>query len=170
MPYKKGRIAVADWKYVLRARRAGARHCIKIIEEARTAGLPLSWAFALVEQETAPLGSANSFRNIFGCDRGSILCHERVTRDKVKRLLRFIDQDGPSNGVGLTQLTWPPYIREAERKGGAHRPRIQLRVGFRVFRSITRESYSNAWRYNGAREYQGQIEAKQRKWHRILAG
>ncbi len=34
--------------------------------------------------------------------------------------------------MGLTQLTWPPFIRKAEFLGGAHRPRFQCRVGFEI--------------------------------------
>lgn len=150
-----------DWRYVRPARRNGARHTIRIIEEARRAGLPLSWAFALVEQESA-------FWNVFGHDRGSILHGEKVTRKRVKRLLEHIHQGGVSNGVGLTQLTWPPYIRRAENAGGAHRVRVQLRVGFAVFKQVAGPRFDTAWQYNGARAYQAQIQAKQRRWHRIL--
>jgi hypothetical protein len=156
-------VRLQDWKYVRRARRAGANHAIRIIEEARAADLPLSWAFALVQQESG-------FRNVFGYDRGSILHGQKVTKDRVTRLLRWIDQGGVSNGVGLTQLTWPAYIRSAQRKGGAHKPRIQLRVGFTVFKGVAGPGFDDAWRYNGARAYQAQIEAKQRRWHDLLTG
>lgn len=150
-----------DWKYVWRARRAGAHHAIRIIEEARAERLPLSWAFALVQQES-------DFRNVFGHDAGSIMHGQPVTRDRVIRLMRHIDRGGVPNGVGLTQLTWPPYLERAQAAGGAHRPRVQLRVGFAIFRAVAGPGFDQAWRYNGARRYQAQIEAKQRRWHQIL--
>src|ERR1044072_2299001 len=102
-----------DLRYAARAKRAGAHHVLKTIQEARKARLPLSWAFALVEQESG-------FRNIFGHDSGSILKGRHVTKARVADLLRFTVAGGNSNGVGLTQLTWPPLIRKANAAGGGH--------------------------------------------------
>lgn len=151
-----------DLVYAARARRAGAHHCIKTIQEARAADVPLSWAFALVEQES-------SFRNIFGADGGSILHGLHVTKARVATLLRFVDQGGNSNGVGLTQLTYPPLIRSANRLGGAHRPRYQLRVGLTYFRDVSGGKFDRyGWKYNGDPAYQVRIAAKQRRWHKIL--
>lgn len=148
-----------DIIYALRAKRHGARHVVKTIEEARAAGIPLSWAFALVEQESG-------FRNVFGHDRGSILHGQHVTAARVRRLLHHIDRGGISNGVGLTQLTWPPLLREADRNGGAHKPRVQLRYGLRHLAETARGDLDRgAWRYNGDPGYQAQIKAKQRRWH-----
>lgn len=153
-----------DLRLALRARRAGARHALKIVQEAKRAGIQPSWAFALVEQESG-------FRNVFGHDRGSILAGQPVTRARVRRLLAHVRQGGISNGVGLTQLTWPPFIRHAEAAGGAHKPRVQLRVGFTLFRQMSGgRFYTDAWRYNGARAYQAQITAKRHRWHRVLVG
>ena len=44
-----------------RARRGGARHTLRIVREARRAGLEPALAFALVERESG-------FRNVFGND------------------------------------------------------------------------------------------------------
>lgn len=146
----------------LRAKRAGANHSLRTVWEARRAGIPISWAFALVEQES-------NFQNVFGHDGGSILHGQKVTRERVHRLLAFIHHGGVSNGVGLTQLTSPPLIREAERLGGAHRVVNQLRVGFAFFKTVTKGDYAHeAWRYNGARSYQQKIAARQRRWHEVL--
>lgn len=148
-----------DIKYAARAKLHGARHVVKTIEEARAAGVPLSWAFALVEQESG-------FRNVFGHDRGSILQGQRVTAKRVRRLLHHVDRGGISNGVGLTQLTWPPLLREADRNGGAHKPRVQLRYGLRHLAEVARGDLDrSAWRYNGAPEYQARIKSKQSRWH-----
>jgi hypothetical protein len=160
-----------DREYVRRARANGAEHAYRIILEARRAGIPLSWAFALVEQESG-------FRNIFGCDWGRPawpgeyrppFCKVPVTADRVDALLRH----GKPNGVGLTQLTDFSYVLRAERTKvarafGAHLPGNQIRVGMEVLKEKTGGDMGQAWRYNGAREYQAQIKAKQRRWHNIL--
>lgn len=151
-----------DLKYAARAKRAGAHHVLKTIQEARKAGVPLSWAFALVEQESG-------FRNIFGHDSGSIFKGMQVTKGRVTELLRFSAGGGNSNGVGLTQLTFPPLIRQANNAGGAHRPRFQLRVGLRFLNEVTGRDYDRlAWKYNGDPAYQVRIKAKQKRWHDIL--
>lgn len=148
--------------YAARAKRNGAHHVIKTVQEARRAGVPLSWAFALVEQESG-------FRNVFGHDSGSILKGLHVTKARVAALLNFVAQGGNSNGVGLTQLTFPPLIVEANRAGGAHRPRFQLRVGLKFFREVTGGDYDRlAWKYNGDPAYQVRIKAKQRRWHKVI--
>lgn len=154
-----------DLKRVYRARRAGARWAFKIMQEARRADLPPDLAYALVEQESG-------FRNIFGCDHGSgrAFCHQAVTRYRVTQLLL----SGLANGVGLTQLTWPPFVRRANALGGAHRPRYQLRVGFQVLKDSMRTyGYTvGLQRYNGtgpaAVRYAELLKAKRARWHRIL--
>ena len=156
-------LSARDMRYGYRAKRAGARYPHRIIKHARRADIPLSWAFALVEQESG-------FRNVFGCDHGSVLCHQKVTRDRVQFLIRWVARGGISNGVGLTQLTSIDLIDAAERIGGADRVDNQLAVGFAYFAGLTDhgKAMDNAWRYNGDRSYQAEIEAKQKRWHRIL--
>lgn len=161
---------MADRNMVLawRARRAGAKHSLRIIWEARAAGIPVSLAFALVEQESG-------FRNVFGHDLGGLFPGQPVTRRRVKALLEHVRAGGGSNGVGLTQLTYPPFIRQAEACGGAHCPKYQLRVGFGVMRNLLREhdrkrdAYAA---YNGtgraAELYAAQLRDRQEKWHKIL--
>ena len=92
----------------------------------------LALARALVEQESGG-------KNIFGADSGSILAHRLVDAQGVSDLLRFVSYGGPSNGCGLTQLTYVPLIKEAEAMGGAHLPRYQLRAGFRLLRQYMAE-------------------------------
>lgn len=158
-------MSASDLRKVYRARGAGARHALKIAQEARRAGLPLDLAYALVEQESGG-------RNIFGCDHGAgrAFCHQEVTRERVQALLR----SGLANGVGLTQLTYPPLVREADRIGGAHRPRFQLRVGFKVLKdNIRRLGYRSGIRaYNGsgpaAERYADLLIARRSRWHRTL--
>ncbi len=97
-----------------------------LVEEARRAGVALQAACALVEQESAG-------RNVFGCDHGPgadrpPYCHQAVASGRVAALRA----SGKMNGVGTTQLTWHTFVTEAERLGGAHVPRNQMRVGLRL--------------------------------------
>jgi hypothetical protein len=163
IPWPVPRVA-RDVLLARRARRAGAKHALKTIRLARRVGVPISWAFALVDQESG-------FRNIFGHDRGSILHGLPVTPGRVAILLRHVNDGGASNGVGLTQLTWPPYIKRAQRQGGAHKPKVQIAVGLDILKQVSGGDYrGRAWQYNGARSYQAQIAAKQARWHRVLGG
>lgn len=121
-----------------------------ILNRARAAGLGIGIACTMVDKES-------DGRNIFGADWGQIGVDELpfarlpVTRARVQALLNHINAGGLSNGVGLTQLTFPPFIREAEARGGAHRPRFQLDVGFEIIRDLTnRHGIKNGFAaYNG---------------------
>jgi hypothetical protein len=87
----------------------------------------------------------------------------KVTNRRVNELLG----SGLANGVGYTQLTTKDYVRRAhDRRGGAASVRNQIIVGAQVLKEKTGGDMSKAWRYNGAPVYQGQIEAKARRWHK----
>lgn len=155
-----------------RAKRHGAKSSLRIVYEARKAGIPISLAFALVQQESG-------FRNVFGHDSGGPFKGEPVTHEKVKALLNHVAAGGVSNGVGLTQLTWPGYIKEAEHLGGAHIPKNQLRVGFNALaRNIhAHGEVGGLATYNAGDPhnrkgifYARQVEEKQSYWHRVLSG
>ncbi len=151
-----------DLQLAVNAKRHGANYSLRIIREARREGVPVSWAFALFEQETG-------FRNVFGHDKGGMYPGQPVTKGKVLAMLRYTAAGGNSNGVGPGQLTYPPLIRRANQAGGAWKPAVNIRVSLRFFREITRGNYElDAWKYNGGPAYQKQIKAKQRAWHRIL--
>ena len=151
-------------------KRRGVRKPFIVIQEARKARIPVAVALAMLEKETGI-----PQRNIFGCDYGAgrAFCLERVTRNKVKLLL----DNGVANGVGWTQLTYPPYVREANRDGGAHKPRYQCRVGFGVLRELYRQE--GTWwgayrRYNGsgaaANAYADQAVRYEERWRERLGG
>jgi hypothetical protein len=149
-----------------------------IVEEAERAGLDLDLACALVEQESGG-------RNIFGADHREAcespemppFCHVRVTAERVGQLLLHIEEHGfgASNGIGLTQLTYPPLIRMAEEMGGAHRPRFQCRVGFTELRNLV-ERYGTRTGlgiYNGGPAhpnfaYAWDVLEKRNEWRRRL--
>lgn len=158
--------SVRDLTLARRANRAGAKYSLRIVWEARRARIPISLAFALVEQES-------NFRNVVGHDQGGPHPGAAVTRQVVRDILA----SPVSNGVGLTQLTWKPYIRKADSLGGAHRPKYQLRVGFRaladnVHRAGSLRSGIRAYNGSGpaADNYARQVLRKQAKWHSILTG
>lgn len=138
------------------AKRHGAKWSLRTVREARRAGVPISWGLAMVEQES-------HWENIFGCDHGpgKAFCHQKVTKAKVQELLR----SSLANGVGPTQLTTKDYVRRADRYGGAHIPRHNIRAGMEVLREKTGGDMKQAWKYNGAKQYQAQIEGKARRWH-----
>jgi hypothetical protein len=140
-----------------------------VIDEANGAKLPLRFALAMLEKETGI-----PQRNIFGCDHGEgkAFCHENVTEARVKALQR----SGLANGVGWTQLTFPAFVVEAQKAGGAHKPRFQMRVGFKVLKdNMEREgSPQQGFRaYNGsgpAAEAYGRDAVKvAERWEGVLS-
>lgn len=161
-----------------RAKKAGARQALRIILEARAAGVPdLATAFAIVDQES-------QFRNIFGGDEGVLphpdrppFYHVDVTPWRVAGLLRWVAAGNKSNGVGFTQLTWPGYIKQAEALGGAHIIKNQLRVGFHA---LAADLHAHGLRgglatYNAGSpasvkglRYADEVLVKRDKWHRVL--
>ena len=122
-----------------------------VISEAKNADLKLAQALAALEKETG-----FPQRNIFGCDWGAgrAFCHMRVTRRRVRRLLK----SDLANGVGWTQLTFPPFVRQARRMGGAHKPKFQMRVGFAHLAWLI-DTYGE---WGGFRRYNGSGEAAER--------
>lgn len=152
-----------------KARAHGARWTRTIADEAVRAGIPYAVAFASVEQES-------SFRNVFGHDPGGLFPGLTVTRARVLLLLAHVSRGGTSNGVGLTQLTYPPFIRQAQAlKGGATSARNQLRVGFGLLADLHRQhgSWHAAFRaYNGtgpaAEAYARMMGVRVAKWQRFL--
>jgi hypothetical protein len=118
-----------------------------VIKEAHRAGLTIPQALALLQKETGI-----PQRNVFGCDWGPQggqppYCGDVVTRERVRALLR----SGKSNGVGWTQLTYRAFVIRAEKLGGAHKPRYQMRVAFDVLSDLI----SAYGQYGGYRRYNG---------------
>jgi hypothetical protein len=146
-----------DLKLCRVAKKHGAKSTLRTLREARRNDIPFSWLLAMIEQESG-------WQNIFGCDHGpgNAYCHQKVTNQKVRHLLNAQTY----NGVGYTQLTSPGYVERAMRRtGGAASVRNQIIVGAQVLKEKTGGDMNRAWRYNGAREYQRQIEAKAERWH-----
>lgn len=153
---------MADLVDALRAKKV--KQPIAVVEEAKRADILVASALAMLEMETGI-----PQRNVFGCDHGEgrAFCHQEVTKERVAQLQR----SGLANGVGWTQLTYPPFVVEAQRMGGAHIPRFQMRVGFSILRDnfdrlgSIREMYRA---YNGsgpdAEDYASRAIALRSKW------
>jgi hypothetical protein len=122
---------------------------VRTLRAARRADIGPARAAVLLRKESG------GGRNVFGCDHGPgvAFCHEAVTDAKVDALLR----SSLANGVGPTQLTFKPFVREAEALGGAHRPQINMTVGFRIFERQRLANGGSTWAaaklYNGAASY-----------------
>lgn len=162
---------MAERDVIRKLRRHGVKQPRAVIEEAQRAGLSLSNALAMLEKETGI-----PQRNIFGGDYGAAYAgkppyyHDRVTRRRVKKLLG----QPLNNGVGWCQLTYRPFVTQAEAMGGAHKPRFQMRVGFGVLGGLIRQKGQAAGfaAYNGsgpaAEAYGRDAVAKAERWKSIL--
>jgi len=140
-------------------------------------GLWVSTAAALVEQESGG-------KNLFGCDWGKQwtttppYCQIKVTRDRVKLLIENWRDGGGQNGIGLTQLTSMDYVMAAEKMGGAHLPRFQMRVGFKLLNDNINDMgfQAGAAAYNAGRgnwravynTYGASVVGLQQAWQRRL--
>jgi hypothetical protein len=145
-----------------------------LLREALAAGVHLSLACALVEQESGG-------RNIFGHDPvrfGQYGYRKdrtvKVTRRRYRRYLRLRKLGFGMQGVGPCQLTWWELQDEADRLGGCWRPEINMRVAFRRLKQLTdahgeREGVAA---YNGsgtaAVAYSSQVRARASNWHLTL--
>jgi hypothetical protein len=103
------------------------RKPVAVINAALRADIRVASLLAMLQMETGI-----PQRNIFGCDHGPgrAFCHQDVTKERVAELQR----SGLANGVGWTQLTYPPFVIEAQKLGGAHKPKNQMIVGARILR------------------------------------
>lgn len=155
------------WRWV-KLQRHGVKRPKLVIAEAERAHLDLADAVTMLEQETGI-----PQKNIFGCDMGigNLFCHLRVTRERVRKLIR----SGRAQGVGWTQITYQGFVTAAQAMGGAWKPKFQMREGFAVLASNIRtygvqEGHA---RYNGtgpaAEEYGRRAMTLRAKWQRILS-
>jgi hypothetical protein len=164
-------LSLTSPRNVLLARKAkkyGMQNSLRIVIEAKRAGIPVSLGFALAEQET--LNGAN----IFGHDRTIFAGAGTVTKAKY---LAYKRRRGRSlmQGVGPLQLTWWETQDAADRLGGCWMPKYNLRVGFSTLAALIRQYgyVKGCQRYNGsgpaAVAYSKSLRARQDKWHRRLA-
>jgi hypothetical protein len=153
-----------------RAKAAGANWSLRIILEARKRDLPLSLAFAMVEQES-------NFRNVYGHD----LVLNRapkgapVTKSNYQGTYLPDRKAGKGmQGVGPLQLTWWEFQDEADRRGGCWVPKHNISVAFDMLSSSIAQHglKEGIMRYNGrgpaAERYYEQVAARTERWHKIL--
>jgi len=164
-------LSVSDPRNVLLARKAkkyGMQNSLRIVIEAKRAGIPVSLGFALAEQET--LNGAN----IFGHDNTIFRGAGAVTKAKYLAYKRARGRTR-MQGVGPLQLTWWETQDAADRLGGCWVPKYSLRVGFQTLAHLIK-LYGHAKgieRYNGAGPaavaYSVSVRSREAKWHRRLA-
>jgi hypothetical protein len=151
----------------------GGRHGALIVAEAQRAGIPIPLACALVEQES-------SFRNVFGHDavQNPIPKGSRVTRQSFERYRGFRDAGLGAQGVGVTQLTFPPLQDKADDLGGCWKVGNQLRVGYELLAElIARHGVRGGLAaYNAGTstspaglDYARRVLAHRRRWKSVLA-
>lgn len=166
-------MANRDRAYIAAMRRGGIIYAETALEEAERAGIKLSLACALLEQESA------GGKNVWGNDRApnggtSGWGWRKVTeRDyKVYKGRRGSRGQGGMQGVGPCQLTWYEFQDRADKLGGCWVPRFNMRVGFELLASLIKtHGYSvGVERYNGVgrKEYSRSVRTKAEKWHDVL--
>jgi hypothetical protein len=136
-----------------------------------------STAFACLEQETGG-------KMLFGADWGSIrvdrvpFCHLFTTDVRVNALVSHVRNGGWSNGVGLGQVTYGPYVIEMERLGGGHKPHVQMYKSFNVLNDLLNmwpylealEAYNDGSKWNNPNNpYDKEFAAKHTAWKARLA-
>lgn len=152
------------------AKKHGANYSLRIVWEARCAGIPVELGFALIEQESG-------FRNVWGGDPApnggtTGLQFKPVTRDRylAYKKARGAKGEGGMQGVGPAQLTWFEFQDDADRLGGCHVPRHNIRVAFARLSALIRlhGHAKGIARYNGsgpaAERYSREVRAKQDRW------
>ena len=160
-------------------RHTGKGNSLRIVQEARSAGISLSLACALVEQES-------SFENVFGNDHDRVhpeldnpVRKGAVSKARYLELRRFVARGFHSNGVGLTQLTSVGFLDSADQLGGGWKPKHQLRVGFQTLAGLIRHFGADERKglvaYNagpgniaGGLDYADAVLERKRKWHERL--
>lgn len=152
------------------ARRHGMRNTLTALDEGRKAGLSDSLSLALSEQESRGF-------NIFGHDDSIFRGAGRVTKEKYRQYkrARLLSGNRRMQGVGPLQLTWWEYQDEADRLGGAWKPRYNFRVGYRLLAKLIKQhglrkalAVYNGGVTNPNWTYADQVLSKKAAWHRRL--
>lgn len=161
-----------------KAKKYGMKNSLRIVREAKRASLPLSLAFAMVEQES---GNGS---NIWGGDprpNGNTtgMHNHLVTKARYQlyKNSRGRTGTGGMQGVGPLQLTWWEFQDAADRLGGCWIPKYNLRIGFCKLSDLIKVH----GRYNGVKRYNGVgpaaeayahnvVKVRMPKWHNRLLG
>jgi hypothetical protein len=155
-----------DLALARRIRKHGGTNSLRVVLECRRAGIPISLGCAFLTQES-------NFANVFGHDAvRNPVKGGRVTRYRYKEYLRFRNMGWGNQGVGPCQLTSPGFQDAADRLGGCHIPKYNIRVGFDFVAKLLR-THENEHRaiaaYNGsgaaAERYADSVLHLQKIWH-----
>lgn len=152
-------------------RKAGFRNSLRIIWEARRVGLPLSYAMASLEKESA------KGLNVFGHDPvKNPIKGGPVTESRYRAYKRYRQQGLGMQGVGPMQLTYYTIQDDADHQGGCWKPAINMRVGFKLIKTLIDQHHGRIHEaikaYNGvgpaAEAYADDWAKKQAHWHKYL--
>jgi hypothetical protein len=148
---------------------------LRLLMEARSAGITQSLALALRQQETGIEGDGN----VFGHDRGKPFAGAgRVTKAKYLeyRRVRGSHGQGGMQGVGPLQLTYYTFQDRADALGGCWLPKHNYRVGFEDLAHLIRMDGTRRGLavYNGGTvrpnfDYADSVLRHQRFWHEKLS-
>lgn len=160
-----------DIALAVKAKRHGSNYSLRIVLEARRAGVPISLGFALIEQES-------NFRNVFGSDPTIYVGAGTVTKGKYLgyRRLRGSKGQGGMQGVGPAQLTYYTYQDRADALGGCWVPKHSIRVAFTDLATMIAKhgrrkglgvynAGETGWKRGLGRGYADSVLAKMRRWH-----
>lgn len=158
-----------DLKLARTAKKYGMQNSLRIILEARRAGVAISLALAIFEQESGG-------QNVFGHDPTIFVGAGKVTKGKYAQ---YLSQRGPSGrggmqGVGPGQLTWWATQDQADRLGGCWKPKYNIRVALETLASNLRAHgyVVGIERYNGsgpaAEQYSRTVRSLAVRWHERL--
>lgn len=157
--------------------RLGIKHPSWTITLARKHKLDLSLCASILLQESG------GGRNVFGHDPYlrptrflNWLKGRKVTASRYRAYRRYRKRGHGMQGVGPLQLTWYEIQNEADRKGGAWRPFINMDVGFAFLAEKVRAAdnmFEGVARYNGtgsaANDYARRVMARRQTIHDHLA-
>lgn len=159
--------SLRDLTLARRIKRYGGQNSLRVVLEARRAGIPVSLLCAFLTQESG-------FRNVFGSDPVSNpVKGGPVTKARYLEYKRYRDAGYGMQGVGPAQLTWKGFQDQADALGGCWVPKNNIRVGASLIASLLRQYKGNEHaaiaRYNGtgaaAEAYANSVLALQRIWH-----
>lgn len=117
---------------------AGVQNADAIVRAATDSGLPLGIAVALIAKES-------NGANVYGHDTGGALCGAgEVTQDNfTNQFLPAVLGGATSNGVGLTQITYPGYFRQHPDLAWWD-PYTNAKFGFDLMKGYLGGDYSDA--------------------------
>lgn len=130
-------------------------------------GLRYALGYGLVEQES-------NFQHVYGHDSGGLFPGHRVTHANYREFREHLirTSGGGANGVGLTQITYFPYIRGAP---GLWRRRTNVRFGLGLVAGLvgTKGEREGLAEYNGGPSnpsygYADEVLSRASRWRGLI--